>query len=356
MPVGHWSPFLPAALRSLQLQNAPLQVALCDASGDPRVATAADASGVDFIYRRHGPDEGQSGAIAEGWSHTTGALLGWLNADDVLLPGALDDVAGAFEANPSGDVWFGQSTFFNSAGTTIGRHPEVEPVSDLLLRSNTISQPSCFARRTSGDAVGGVDRRKHFTMDWDLWARLYRSGAKFGCSRRFYSAVLMSENTKTNSISRRRLAEIFDTVSAGATRYTAAKSVIGSIQRHMRGYADFGALPLGDERDGMDATEALRESHARTPARATSTTALPVVNLSDRDQRRLVVVLAGRGAEHAEVTANGHSSKGAHAEFFFDPPVRPGAAPVVSVRGRPDHGVVQLKEARWGDKAAPGAS
>ena len=55
---------------------------------------AAAAEAVDqfsdlVAYRRAGPDGGQSDAIIEGWDNLSGDILGWLNADDALYPGAL---------------------------------------------------------------------------------------------------------------------------------------------------------------------------------------------------------------------------------------------------------------------------
>src|SRR5690554_3815006 len=35
------------------------------------------------------PDQGQSHALNKGFARATGEVVGWLNADDLLLPGAL---------------------------------------------------------------------------------------------------------------------------------------------------------------------------------------------------------------------------------------------------------------------------
>ena len=83
---------LPRALLSLREQNSPLKVAFLDASGDSRVAEAADSCGLEFSYRRHGRDAGQAAAIREGWERIGGDVLFWLNADDQLLPNTLSRV------------------------------------------------------------------------------------------------------------------------------------------------------------------------------------------------------------------------------------------------------------------------
>jgi glycosyltransferase involved in cell wall biosynthesis len=42
------------------------------------------------------PDSGQGDAINKGFQRSRGEIIGWLNADDVYCPGALNEVAGSF--------------------------------------------------------------------------------------------------------------------------------------------------------------------------------------------------------------------------------------------------------------------
>lgn len=226
MPIGQWHAFIPAAFESLAVQGVPMDVALLDASDDPRVAAAADASGLAFTYRRHGPDAGQSDAIREGWANLGGDVVFWLNGDDRLLPGALKTVSLAFQSSLRPDVVFGGSHFINEEARTIGLHDQVADVSPLLLRSNVISQPSCFVRRTAMEAVGGVDRELHFVMDWDLWVRLYKSGYSFQRVDTALSAVFIGEGTKTEQVSSRRLGEVFALVRRNAGLWAATKSAL----------------------------------------------------------------------------------------------------------------------------------
>jgi GT2 family glycosyltransferase len=228
IPVGGWHDLLPHSLASLAAQTPPLRVALMDASGDPRVAEAAEASGLDFAYMRTGPDAGQSSAIAEGWDQTESDFVFWLNADDCLAPGALDCVRQAVETQPELDVVYGHTDFIDLSGEVIDRHDQVEAVSLLLLRSNIISQPSCFVRRSAMAAVGGVDPSLHYVMDWDLWIRLYLAGAKFVLVHETLSLVYMGEGTKTHQVSLARLREVFQLVHKNAGAWAAMKST-GSL-------------------------------------------------------------------------------------------------------------------------------
>jgi len=208
VPIGAYHPFLPACLESLACQEGPVNVALLDASGDERVRALADKYDHMLAYRRHGPDTGQSDAIAEGWNHAEGNILGWLNADDILFPGALKTARDALNANPNLDAVYGHSTILDEQAHTIGYHWAVEKPGPRILEAGIISQPSCFFKRTAYDAIGGLNLDLHYTMDWDLWIRLYKSGATFGFIDAALSLVLWGDDTKTSSFNKQRRSEL----------------------------------------------------------------------------------------------------------------------------------------------------
>lgn len=119
-------------------------------------------------------DAGQSDAIHTAIAQTTGDILGWLNSDDTLAPGALRTVGEFFAANSHIDVLYGRADFIDAAGNYLCPCAHVEPWSVARLRgySDFIVQPACFFRRKAFDAVGGIDRDLHYAMDYDLWLRL----------------------------------------------------------------------------------------------------------------------------------------------------------------------------------------
>ena len=129
VPIGAWHPLLPDTLASLFCQDAECEIAVLDASGDDRVGDLIERHRDGLAYVRRGPDGGQSDAILEGWAKTNGQILGWLNADDALLPGTLRDVAIAFEARPELDVYYGHSVICDEEGALTGYHWAVEPPS-----------------------------------------------------------------------------------------------------------------------------------------------------------------------------------------------------------------------------------
>lgn len=208
VPIGAWHDQLPTTISSLLLQKADLEIAILDASNDPRVRALVEENANKFKYVRHGPDLGQSDAIIEGWDNTESEWLGWLNADDALLPRALAEVQSHVKAEPSLEVVYGHSIILDDGEHFLGYHFNVEPPGPRLLEAGIVSQPSCFFKRDAYERIGGLNRDLHFVMDWDLWIRLYLDDAKFGFIDRPLSQVVWGTETKTASLGIERRREL----------------------------------------------------------------------------------------------------------------------------------------------------
>jgi len=120
------------------------------------------------------PDGGQTDAIAKGFALTEGEILGWLNADDLLLPGALRRVAATFEGRPATALVYGRGRILDEEQGALAPFTGTEPFDlwRLVHYSDYILQPAAFFRRQAYDRVGGLDRDLSWSMDWDLWIRL----------------------------------------------------------------------------------------------------------------------------------------------------------------------------------------
>lgn len=210
MPIFGQADLLPTALASLAAQNVNLRIAVMDASTDDAAQDVLNTqSTLPIAYRRHGPDSGQAAAIQEGWNAAQGDILSWLNADDYLVPGCLEVVGDAFRANPHVDVIYGDAIFVDRSGRFNTYFPSIsENIADIRFHC-CISQPACFVRRAAIERVKGVNTELHYIMDWDLWTRLYQSGAKFHYVRHPLAVVRMYAETKTASGGRERLIEIY---------------------------------------------------------------------------------------------------------------------------------------------------
>ncbi len=237
VPVGAYHPRFRACLASLKAQSPHTLVALMDASGDPRVAAIADEFSDLLTYRHHGPDKGQADAIAAGWAKIGGNVLGWLNADDVLLPGALETAMAAFQRHPKADVVYGQSEIVDDECSFTGYHWGVAPHMAGALRTNCfISQPSCFFRRSIYERVGGLNTALHYTMDWDLWVRFDEADAEFVFVDEVLSSVLWSKEAKTGGFGKARRAELNAIIGQHPGWVRRLKAMVGFSVHHLLEY------------------------------------------------------------------------------------------------------------------------
>jgi glycosyltransferase involved in cell wall biosynthesis len=117
-------------------------------------------------------DKGQADAISKGFHMAEGEVLAWLNSDDTYLPGALDKVAGFFQAHPGARFVYGKTYYIDEKGKVIGEiHAEPFDYKKLAARS-LFSQQSTFLRKDALDEVGELNLDLHFAMDYDLWIRI----------------------------------------------------------------------------------------------------------------------------------------------------------------------------------------
>jgi glycosyltransferase involved in cell wall biosynthesis len=171
-PSYQQAPFLEECLRSVHGQDG-VEV-------EHIVVDGGSTDGSVDIIARHAdritwwcsePDGGQSAAINKGLAHATGEVFGWVNSDDLLLPGALARVAAAFAADPDLVVYGGQRILRGADGDRL--HPLDDPARpERWFAAPMVNQQSTFFRMDVVRAVGGVDPALHHVMDHDLWLRV----------------------------------------------------------------------------------------------------------------------------------------------------------------------------------------
>ncbi len=129
------------------------------------------------------PDQGQADAVNKGLRAATGDVVGWLNSDDVLYPGALARVAAAFSDRPD-LVWLhGRCEIVDEDDRPIRRW--LSAYKDFrcrrysrrsLLVENYVSQMTVFWRRSAMERIGYLDASMRFSFDYEYWLRLSALG------------------------------------------------------------------------------------------------------------------------------------------------------------------------------------
>lgn len=154
------------------------------------------------------PDESQSDAIRKGMALATGEVATWVNADDLLCPGALRAVGEAFAREPEVDVVYGDGLKVDVAGAPIRKVAAPECGPRFLRHAMTVLQPSVFFRKALYDRVGGLDLSLDYAMDWDLFLKFLEAGARFRRLDACLSQLRCHDRTKTNQGGWPRVAEI----------------------------------------------------------------------------------------------------------------------------------------------------
>ena len=165
VPVKGARPYLEATMDSLRSQGLgnELEVIVQDADVEP--------------------DRGQSDALNRGFAKASGEWLFWLNADDLLMSGALEKVRNAVDKCQSagGVEWIVGNQVLIDADGRVLKCLRANGWHDFLYREAVphVNGPSAFFRRELLASVGGFDETLDFCMDWDLWIRFCRAGARF---------------------------------------------------------------------------------------------------------------------------------------------------------------------------------
>jgi glycosyltransferase involved in cell wall biosynthesis len=143
-------------------------------------------------------DAGQANALNCGFQRSTGEIMAWLNADDLLLPGTISYVVNFFLSHPDVDVVYGHRICIDAHDREVGRWI-LPPHADAVLPwANYIPQETLFWRRRIWEKAGGyLDEAYQFAMDWELLLRFQQAGARFARLPRFLGAFRVHADQKT---------------------------------------------------------------------------------------------------------------------------------------------------------------
>lgn len=151
-------------------------------------------------------DRGQADAINKGMRLASGDVVGWLNSDDLLMPGALAAARRHFSKFPEAVVVYGDYLKIDEQSRVLAyRRQPTFHLGVCRYAYQTVPQPGSFYRASAWQAVGGIDEQLHFSLDYDLIMRLGAVGKVLHAGRCMSAFRLHNES---KSVSR---AEAFAT-------------------------------------------------------------------------------------------------------------------------------------------------
>jgi glycosyltransferase involved in cell wall biosynthesis len=146
-------------------------------------------------------DRGQAHAINKGLQRAKGEILGWLNSDDVFLPGTVERIVNTFNQHPEIDVVYGRLERINANGDLIPTptlpKDQVTFYRGLVIGECVVNQPGSFWRRRIMNQVGLLNEGLKYALDYEYWIRMAISGAEFFRLPEVVAKFRLSEESKT---------------------------------------------------------------------------------------------------------------------------------------------------------------
>jgi glycosyltransferase involved in cell wall biosynthesis len=193
--------FLTRAIDSVLAQDYPrLQYVVQDGVSNDGSVALLQAYEHPALRIRVERDGGTADAINRAFALTDAELMGWLNSDDLYLPGTLRRVGRFFRDHPGIDVVYGNRLIMDESDREIGRW--ILPGHDerLLRFVDYVPQETMFWRRRLWERVGGcLDVDLRFAFDWDLILRFVQAHAAFCHLPELFGVFRVHGSQKTQS-------------------------------------------------------------------------------------------------------------------------------------------------------------
>ena len=172
IPTYNHARFLVRSIGSALSQTRPASeiIVIDDGSADEPSEVVRQFEQVRFVRQ---DNRGLAAARNRGLEAANGEKVVFLDADDALLPEALEAGLNCFDENPSAAFVYGAFRDVDSSGSTV-RFTRMDSRCDLI-RCNWIAMigAAMFDRAKLLDA-GGFDETLGMAEDWDLFLRLSR--------------------------------------------------------------------------------------------------------------------------------------------------------------------------------------
>ncbi|MGL4541386.1 MAG: glycosyltransferase family 2 protein, partial [Polymorphobacter sp.] len=172
--------FLPTAIDSILGQDYPgLDYIIVDPGSTDGSRDIIAGYGDRIATVLLDPDAGPADGLNKGFAAARGDIFGYVNADDLLLPGALAVVAQRFAQLPAADVILGNGVLIDDHDRLLRRVQSSRfSLSALGHGAMTFVQQGKFFRRAAFERAGGFNAANRTCWDAELLVDMAVAGAR----------------------------------------------------------------------------------------------------------------------------------------------------------------------------------
>ena len=193
--------FLDEAIQSILSQSCDdYELIICDGGSTDNSVEVIRKYADKLAYWCSEPDKGQSDAFNKGFARACGKYLTWLNADDVMLHGAIAAIVKQLKRHPDCE-WFTGNFFRFTQDRKVIECTWGPNYLPKWLQSKhqpvAVYGPATIFTKELFERVGRMKVEQNTMMDTDLWMRFIVAGVKQRRINAFLWGFRMHEASKT---------------------------------------------------------------------------------------------------------------------------------------------------------------
>lgn len=202
--------FLEDTIRSVLGQGYPnLEYIIIDGGSEDGSVEIIKKHSPRLAYWQSRPDRGQSDAINIGFRRSTGAILLWLNSDDMLLPGTLDYMAAHLPQDKPA-IGYGNCIHYREQDGVTANGSDVVATSRVwqLNQVDYIIQPASCLNRQAWELTGELNNGLHYVFDWHWFLQAEKKGVALFAWDKVLALYRYHADHKSSTGGHKRQAEI----------------------------------------------------------------------------------------------------------------------------------------------------
>lgn len=171
-PTHNRADFLEETINSVLLQNYKyIEYIVLDDGSTDNTSSVIKKFKDKIIFKSH-KNMGEVKTVNKGFSMSHGEIVGVVNSDDPLLPGAIDEIVKFMVQNPKVIVVYPDWIKIDKKGKKIEKVSTPEYDYGYMLRSHdNVTGPGTFFRKIVIEKLKGRDTAFKYVSDYDFWLR-----------------------------------------------------------------------------------------------------------------------------------------------------------------------------------------